>query len=112
MITKSTAIVIIGSFILLWVNQAIFTHSHLVGDQLIIHAHPYQQSDNPTPDHQHSEGELTFYQNLHHIVFILLAVGILWNTYPKISDYVCTRHIYPVISFAIRHCFNKAPPIA
>ena len=51
----------IGLFGMLITNKAVFMHVHKLEDgSIVVHAHPYNESDNKTPykTHHHSKTEL------------------------------------------------------
>lgn len=83
----------ISLFLLHFVGYVFFSHSHLVGNQLIVHTHataPFDQKQ-----HHHTQGELAQIFSLSQTVFIVpvpLAVGdgnelpLLAYTFPFVSS--------------------------
>ena len=76
----------IGLFGVLITNKAIFMHVHKLEDgSIVVHAHPYNESDNKTPykTHHHSKTELLLIQSLELLFYFILAAvffhaGIRW----------------------------------
>lgn len=77
-IIKFTSLLIVGVIFMLIANSAIFTHAHKLADgRVIIHAHPYDKSNDSSPfkSHQHSEKEYCFYKHLK-IPFLIVFLSI------------------------------------
>ena len=67
-------IVVLGLFIL---NNAVFLHAHRLPDgQVILHAHPYNKSQDPGPikTHHHAATELYVLAQLQFLFFVLATV--------------------------------------
>ncbi len=102
-------IVIIGGLIL---NIILFMHLHLLSNgEIIVHAHPFsktQQSENPLQHHQHSKGEILFFDSLL-LLFVaailhqLSAVARKWKVHNFHYSYTLLQNTPQVVA-------NKAPP--
>ncbi len=110
---KIGAICMIGIIGLLITNNVLFLHSHqLANGNIVIHAHPYNKSNDSAPvkSHHHSKTELTFLANLQLLfIFTLLSFIVLDVTIKK-SYVVINQQFYPQ-SFKILYQ-GRAPPLS
>lgn len=66
-VVKLVSILLLASFAWLFFNQVKNSHTHLVGGQIITHAHPYtpeKQSDSPIQTHKHLPSVAFFYEQI------------------------------------------------
>jgi Na+/H+ antiporter NhaC len=94
-------------------NQALFLHLHKMPDgKVIVHAHPYNKSDDTKPfkSHWHSNAELMFFQHLELLfLFILLVAGIRLFA-KKASKRIITFTPYKPVCIILKK--GRAPPLA
>jgi len=94
-------------------NKAVFLHVHKLEDgTIIVHAHPYDKSNDSKPykSHHHSNAEFLFFQNLEIlflIVFLTLAL-IAYVKKGKISFKLITENTLICINLHK----GRAPPIS
>lgn len=100
---------IVGGLIL---NSILFMHLHLLPDgEIIVHAHPFnktQQAENPLQQHQHSKGQILFFDSLlllfsAAILHQLSAVVRKWKILKAYYSYILLDNTPQIIA-------NKAPP--
>jgi hypothetical protein len=103
----------IGVMGMLITNKAVFLHVHKLEDgTIIVHAHPYDKSNDSKPykSHHHSNAEFLFFQNLEIlflIVFLTLAL-IAYVKKGKISFKLITENTLICINLHK----GRAPPIS
>ncbi|WP_298647228.1 hypothetical protein [uncultured Proteiniphilum sp.] len=102
-------IVVLGLFIL---NNAVFLHAHrLSNGEIILHAHPYNKSQDPAPikTHHHTAAELFSIAHLQLLFFVLvtLSATVFRTGHKRIYSY-----IYPFLflEFSMR-TRGRSPPI-
>lgn len=63
---KLTAYLIIGLVGILISNELLYTHSHKQNGQTVVHAHPYDKSEDKeqSEKHSHTEAELFFFAHI------------------------------------------------
>ncbi|MDY0196313.1 MAG: hypothetical protein RBR68_00715 [Tenuifilaceae bacterium] len=102
-------VVIVGGLIL---NNMLFMHSHFLSDgEIIVHAHPFnktQQAENPLQQHQHTKGEILFFNSL----LLLFTVAILCLFTASVRKWVPLKshYFYSVLENKPQIIANKAPP--
>lgn len=80
-ILKNTAFLLVSIMVIIIVNQAVFTHSHLLSNgQIISHAHPYDKNNDTKPfkSHHHTKSVILFFENikiLFPVIFLLLTTS-------------------------------------
>ena len=79
---KLTTFLIIGLIGVLIGNELLFTHSHKFNGETVVHAHPYDKSEDKQQNekHSHNEAELFFFTHIN-LLFPLffLTFAILRN---------------------------------
>lgn len=102
----------IGTIVMLIANKAIFIHVHKLADgTIIIHAHPYNKSNDTKPykSHHHSDIELLFFQNME-ILFLMTFIAFALLSLAK-----QVKHIFHLAITYGPTCINlnkgRAPPI-
>lgn len=86
MLKKLLSLVLIVLLGLMTVNKSIFTHSHKLGNGIIItHSHPYNTAKDTTPfkEHHHSQSQLLFYASIDIVfvaIFFVLGLKLIINT--------------------------------
>lgn len=77
-IKKIFAYISLFSIVVLIINNAVFTHFHILENGTIIsHAHPFDkfaENSNKKPQHTHSEKEYVFYKILSSVLNYILIV--------------------------------------
>jgi len=109
---KFGAICMIGIIGLLIINNVMFLHSHkLVNGNIVIHAHPYNKSNDSAPfkSHHHSKTELIYLTNLQLLFIFTLLSFIVLDVAKKKSYVVINQQFYPQ-SFKILYQ-GRAPPL-
>ena len=69
---------------LLIANKALYMHTHKMADgSIIVHAHPYNKSDDPKPfkSHQHTKAEFLFLENLESLFLLTFLIFSLIGNY-------------------------------
>lgn len=68
---KILAYIGVGVMGLLIINSILFTHSQILFDgSVVIHAHPYNKTNNPPQNHHHDKDELLILANIALLFFI------------------------------------------
>ena len=109
---KFGAICMIGIIGLLIINNVMFLHSHKsVNGNIVIHAHPYNKSNDSAPfkSHHHSKTELIYLTNLQLLFIFTLISFIALDVAKKKSYVVINQQFYPQ-SFKILYQ-GRAPPL-
>ena len=77
-IVKLTAYLIIGLVAILITNQVLFTHTHKFNEETVVHAHPYDKSEDnqQSKKHSHTEAELFFFAHFN-LLFPLFVLAFL-----------------------------------
>jgi len=111
-IKKSASYLMIAIIGLMIANKALYMHTHKMADgSIIVHAHPYNKSDDPKPfkSHQHTKIEFLFFANLEILVLISFMAFTSINIKKKVqyTSYICTNYtrVYNLL-------YNpRAPPL-
>lgn len=95
---------------LLIINSILFTHSQTLSDgSVIVHAHPYDKTENPPTNHKHHENELLILNNIT-LLFFLAAIAFSLK-----GVCVCfeKNHLTQIeyINVLLSRKFGRAPPI-
>ena len=97
---------------LLIANKALYMHTHKMADgSIIVHAHPYNKSDDPKPfkSHQHTKAEFLFLENLESLFLLTFLIFSLIGFKKKIQ-----HSFYRIINFTpvCNLLYNpRAPPL-
>lgn len=101
----------IGLYIigLLIVNSILFTHQHSLADgQIVVHAHPFDQTDNPPAEHHHNKNDLQILQNISLLFFTgALVIGFIAKLAPKENHDALPKTYYQTLAICD---FGRAPP--
>ncbi len=95
---------------LLIINSILFTHSQTLSDgSVIVHAHPFDKTENPPSKHNHHENELLILNNIT-LLFFLGAIAIsLTFTYVYFDKNHRPQIEY--VNVLLSRKFGRAPPI-
>ncbi len=102
-------VVIVGGLIL---NNILFMHLHLLSDgEIVVHAHPFnktQQAENPLQQHQHSKGEILFFDSL----LLLFVVAVIHQFIAVVRKWKIknSHYFYIFLQNTPQVIANKAPP--
>jgi hypothetical protein len=99
------------SFVLLLVNNAVFYHSHVLANgQVVSHAHPYNKSSDKDPikTHHHSNAEFLFL-DLVQLLFFLFLTGIGLAVFSQKAPHFRKKEELHPFGFFL-NTRNRAPP--
>ena len=108
---KLIVLLLISSFVLVFINNAVFYHSHkLANGEVVSHAHPYNKTTDSQPfkSHHHSKTELLFLQNIQLLFASVFALTIGLLFFQKIKIIFPKNVIYN--SKPLFNLRNRAPP--
>jgi len=100
----------LGIIGLLIINSILFTHSQTLSDgSVVVHAHPYDKTENPPSNHNHHEYELLILNNIT-LLFFLGAIAISL-TFAYV--YFEKTHLPQIkyINVLLSRKFGRAPPV-
>lgn len=94
---------------LLIVNSILFTHQHSLADgQIVVHAHPFNQTDNPPAEHHHNKNDLQILQNISLLFFTgALVLGFIAKLAPKENHDALPIAYHQTLAICD---FGRAPP--
>lgn len=95
---------------LLIINSILFTHSQTLSDgSVVVHAHPYDKTENPPANHKHHENELLILDNITLLFFLGAIAFSLKGAYINFEKNQLPQIEY--INVLLSHKFGRAPPI-
>jgi hypothetical protein len=98
---------------LLIVNNVVFVHTHKMSDgKILIHAHPYNKSQDSAPFKKHDHTSKELFQISH---IQLLFVTAIFSVFSAILTANKNIYFYKIPSIHFRYCFRlkgRGPPIS
>lgn len=107
------AFLLIGVIGMLIYNQGVFLHTHKLNDGgVVIHAHPYNKSEDTAPfkSHHHTKAEWVFFHHIEILFLLFFVVFILFPLCCKSRLPVYSMHSYRVLW--IHYVRGRAPPVS
>ena len=95
---------------LLIINSILFTHSQTLSDgSVIVHAHPYNKTSNPSSNHNHHEDELLILNNIT-LLFFLGAIAFCLKR--GFVDFEKNKlHQFEYVNILALNVSGRAPPL-
>jgi len=104
------SLLLAGLFLFIALNKAFFCHTHIYGNKIVTHSHPYNKSDDadPVKNHRHSDAFLIVISTIEALSFILLSGLILihFSKSIRFTPLIAPVHARP----AILRLSARAPP--
>ncbi len=106
--SKITALLLLGIFALFYCGNALFLHTHIIGDTTVVHSHPYL----PSGHHSHSAQSLESITGFNSSLFAMQPADEACCTAPDLQccDIATACTLRPAVSAAIRITAPRAPP--
>jgi hypothetical protein len=95
---------------LLIINSILFTHSQILSDgSVVIHAHPYDKTENPPSNHNHHDDDLLILNNITLLFFLGALAFSLKGAFVFFEKYDLLTKEY--INILLFQKFGRAPPV-
>lgn len=110
-VRKKLAIVLAVVIGMVVINNIVFMHAHILDNgKIIVHAHPYNKSQDPSPfkEHQHSAKEflhISHIQLLFFVFFLIIALSVFNRPIKK-----CRSNESPYNRLCYVSIRGRAPP--
>lgn len=104
---RMAATFLLYSFAAFWISTHFFVHVHLVGDQWVVHSHPFSQNE----AHQHSDQQIVLIHFMQHFEGSTSNVRLSFAAIESsVSQLFWNNHTQNFNTSQHRTCALRAPP--
>lgn len=100
--------ILLALFVVYFVSTNFFGHKHLVNGVLIVHSHPFSQ----TEQHNHSCETINLLQQLSHVVYKFVSLILILSAFIHLL-FVFSERVFAhcVLSIHTQQLFSRPPPL-